>query len=127
MNWNQFCNDVLRRPGRSVEYVYLGTMMGKLGENKNNPEFPELTVGEFNIIHNANSLNFGFRGHQYSLAQRNNGVVTYQGPTRAIAFAKSFTCIIIVISCRSPARGMVVKQCHRAASYGKSRLIDMRC
>ncbi|CAK8691856.1 unnamed protein product [Clavelina lepadiformis] len=92
MDWYKFCDDVLHFGGPCMEYAFVGTVEGTWGEIDRGWKFSRLTNFEVSTIVNSNTSNFYLRGEEYKFLKTERDIVTYESPTRAIAFGMGPYC-----------------------------------
>ncbi|CAK8691853.1 uncharacterized protein LOC143452675 [Clavelina lepadiformis] len=125
MDWDKFCRRVLKHGGPVIGYVYLGTDERMLAEKNRRWSHLKLSVFEVSTISGLNGSNLQLRDEEYKLVESRDSVVTYESPTKSLAYGKTSKYMLVVCSDADPNKEMLNIQCQKAVKYGLERLNAM--
>ncbi|XP_076810085.1 uncharacterized protein LOC143452840 [Clavelina lepadiformis] len=121
MSWNGLCSEIRNLGGHSIVYVYIRTAGNIWGEDLASERYKKLSIFELFTVLNSNGSSFRLRGEEFRPAAIMNNVITFEGATGSLAFAKNPKSALVV--CGSAGSS---NQCRCGVEYGLLYLQALR-
>ncbi|CAK8691867.1 uncharacterized protein LOC143452531 [Clavelina lepadiformis] len=132
MSWDEFCDDILSRSGRLLEYVSVRVRDRARGEcGRCRLNYERLADLSMSVIYKMRQKrmepsswnpNFRFESEDFILVKNDGDIFTYLSPERSIAYGEMSHFFVVVISCESQDKETIINNCELGAREGVRKL-----